>query len=166
MDSATEYESTLEGAFMALSETIAHAVRQHMALNLLANRAIEWFFTGSASNGSLHRFGIGLAFRVPVDHFELHDLRELPHGESQEGTAIIVWETFWKKQGVHQLSVFSEEGFRYAAEEIRVSPECNSATDPFTTGVRDVSELLRKALPLLDAAEARSRANRIRPRAT
>jgi len=163
MDSENEYEATLEGAFMALSETTAHAVRQHMAMNLLANRAIEWFFTASASNGSQHRFGIGVAFRVPVDHFALHDLRKLPQGESQKGTEIVVWETFWKQQGVHQLSVFSEEGFRRAAEEIRVSPEYDHATNPFTIGVREVGELLRKAVPFLDAAEARCRANRIRP---
>jgi hypothetical protein len=166
MDSEIEYESTLEGAFMALSETIAHAVRQHMALNLLANRAIEWFFTASSSNGSQHRFGIGVAFRVPVDHFAPHDLRKLPPGESQKGTEVVVWETFWKERGVHQVSVFSEEGFRRAAEEIRVSPECDYATDPFMIGVRDVGELLRKAVPLLGAAEARCRANRIRPCAT
>lgn len=134
-----------------------------MALNLLANRAIEWFFSAPASNGSRHRFGIGIAFRVPVDHFALHDLREPPHGESQKGTAIIVWETFWGQQGVHQLSVFSEEGFHYAAEEIRLSSQSDPADDPLTRGIREGGELLRRAVPLLDAAKARCHANWIRP---
>lgn len=161
MDDDPSYESALEDACLALSETTAHAVRQHLALNLIANDAIEWFFAGSSSNGSEHRFGLGISVGVPVNHLDLDDLGGLsPEGNKRE-TVIVVWETFWTDRNVRQLSVFDEEGFRRAAEELRLAPEHDDASHPFVTGIRELGDLMRKAVPLLSAAEDRYRAARV-----
>ena len=165
MDVDFEHESALEEALMALSETTAHAVRQHLALNLLANRAIECFFDATTSNGSHHRFGIGVVVGLPLNHLDLDDLGGFSAGGNRKQTVIVVWETLWKQRGVRQLSVFNKEGFRQAADQLRTSPEHDHTAEPFAIAAREVGLLMGKAMPLLVGAEDRYRAARI-PRAT
>jgi hypothetical protein len=153
-----EYESALDESLIELSESKAQVERQHVAMNLLSNRGIENFAVFRTSNGCNHSFGIGVAVGVPLAKEQLSDLRSSLSGVRSRDVVVVVWRSAWPELNLRQISVFSPDSLRVQAVALRSETEHSHASDPFAIGVRELSDLIERVVPLLDGAEQRYRA--------
>jgi len=85
------------------------------ALNLLVNNSVEWFSAFTGTDGTIHRFGVGVAMTVEIQD----PINVIVARRTREHRVIIFWRTEFLRTGEGDAS---EEGDDEGADE----DECNA----------------------------------------
>lgn len=99
---------------------------------------------------------------VPPGEGQLGDFPNFLSGQRSKEVVVVVWRSQWPALNIRQISVFSPETFRLAAEALRTESEHSHAGEPSAIGIAELRGLMEKVVPLLDAAEKHCRVTRIR----